>query len=330
MSKILPDKEIKKLIGSVLIDAHENLLNPNGIELRIGKYVFFHSTSEEKELIQNHFLKISPGENIIISSMEKIDFSPQTVHKIFPEHLLMAFITPTTTMMREGISQVSTKIDAGFTGMLNWGIRNNSVKDIIIEYGEPIFKLTIFLLEKDETPEVVYGEKTEDTYQNTNGIKRSTRRIPADIPKNKFITSDIEKFDPKQQLREAGHPFNYIGTELIKLHGQFEVVSNSVIAIKDEFDKKTDELSQKIEKETDSLSKKMEDLSTRFFLHVESVFAKKFYGIVAILIGAIPILYAGINYLQSKNVQAGIILFFAIIFAIIVLLIVAFINRKIK
>jgi len=30
--------------------------------------------------------------------------------------MIMGLITPTTTMMREGISQVATKIDAGFKG----------------------------------------------------------------------------------------------------------------------------------------------------------------------------------------------------------------------
>ena len=36
VARILPDKDIKRLIGRVLIDADEKLLNPNGIELRLG------------------------------------------------------------------------------------------------------------------------------------------------------------------------------------------------------------------------------------------------------------------------------------------------------
>jgi deoxycytidine triphosphate deaminase len=47
----------------------------------------------------------------------------------------MAFVTPTTTMMREGIMQSSTKIDSGFRGTLNWGLRNSSIKDFILEFG---------------------------------------------------------------------------------------------------------------------------------------------------------------------------------------------------
>jgi hypothetical protein len=50
MAKILADRDIRKLIGKVLIDADEKRINPNGIELRLGKHVHFHSTGEEKEL----------------------------------------------------------------------------------------------------------------------------------------------------------------------------------------------------------------------------------------------------------------------------------------
>lgn len=42
MSKLIPDRDIRELIGNVLIDADENCLNPNGIELRLGRHVYFH------------------------------------------------------------------------------------------------------------------------------------------------------------------------------------------------------------------------------------------------------------------------------------------------
>lgn len=123
MAAILADREIRKLIGSVLIGADANKINPNGIELRLGKHVHFHSTGEEKELGPGLFLKVSPGETVSISSMEQIDFTAATVQALLPNAMLMGFITPTTTVMREGISQVATKIDAGFRGFLNWGLR---------------------------------------------------------------------------------------------------------------------------------------------------------------------------------------------------------------
>lgn len=147
MARILADKNIKPIIGRVLIDADENLLNPNGIELRLGKYVRFHSTGEEKELGPGMFLQVSPGETVVISSIEEIDFTAETVRSMMPDTMLMGFITPTTTMMREGISQVATKIDAGFKGQMNWGLRNGSIQKLTLQYSEPIFKLTIFVLD---------------------------------------------------------------------------------------------------------------------------------------------------------------------------------------
>ena len=41
MARILPDREIKKLIGSVLIGADEACINTNGIELRLNKIAQF-------------------------------------------------------------------------------------------------------------------------------------------------------------------------------------------------------------------------------------------------------------------------------------------------
>jgi deoxycytidine triphosphate deaminase len=103
MAKILPDTEIRRLFGTVILDADENRINPNGIEIRLGKYVLFHSTEEEKELGPGMFVKVRPGESITISSFETFVFSRDAIHKIFPACDLMALITPTTTMMREGI-----------------------------------------------------------------------------------------------------------------------------------------------------------------------------------------------------------------------------------
>jgi deoxycytidine triphosphate deaminase len=234
MARILADRDVRRLIGRVLIDADERLLNPNGIELRLGKHVRFHSTGEEKELAPGMFLQVNPGETVVISSIETIDFTADTVHTVAPDAMIMGLITPTTTMMREGISQVATKIDAGFRGILNWGLRNGSIQKLTLQYGEPIFKLTLFALDRDEAPEAAYGTRDKDSYQDTNGIARSNRRIPADLPKSKIVSSSIDQLDPKKQLKEAGYPFDHIGTELMVLHGKFELVSSDVRVMKEE------------------------------------------------------------------------------------------------
>jgi len=319
MAKILPDYEVKKLLGSVLIDADEKYINPNGIELRLGKQVRFYSTGETKKLGTGFFLKVKPGENVIISSLEKLDFTEETVQNIYPNKMLMALVTPTTTMMREGISHAATKVDAGFRGNLNWGFRNGSTKEFTIQYGEPIFKLTLFLLEKDESPDVPYGEGETHTYQDTDGIKTSTRRIPADIPENKLISSSFGKIDPKKELREAGYPFNHIGRELVELHGKFETVSSDVRF-----------LSTKIEQETQVISKRLNGLPGAILEKVEVLFQKKFLWAAAALVAAISVMLPIWNFLQAKNLSASLLVSIGIATSIVVLAITYIITQRSK
>lgn len=328
MAKLLADKDIERLIGVAIINAKPERLNPNGIELCLGKSVHFLSTGEEMDLAPGMYLKVSPGETVTITSMESLDFTSAAVKKIFPGHMLMGLITPTTTMMREGISQVTTKVDAGFKGMLNWSLHNGAPKDLILRYGEPIFKLTIFLLETDESPQIPYGERPTDSYQDATGIVRSTRTIPADIPKAKLVSSSFHKLDPKKQLREAGYPFDHIGTELMALDGRIEVVSTDLRAIKDEFRKTTAELAGKIEKETSSLVKQIETQGSHLFEKVESLFNTKFIWAVSVVIGGVSIMYGVLSYLEKSSVGGKTLSVLSVLVGIIVILVSIVLTSK--
>jgi deoxycytidine triphosphate deaminase len=324
----LADREVKRLIGTVLVDADEIRINPNGIELRLGKHVHFHSTREDATLAAGQFLKVNPGETVVISSLEQIDFSAETVHRLLPKSMLMGLITPTTTMMREGISQVATKIDAGFRGNLNWSLRNCSTHDLVLQHGEPIFKLTLFQLDEGETPDLPYGERPGDDYQNTEGIRGSTRRIPADIPRSKIVASSFDRLDPKRQLREAGYPFDHIGTELTDLHGRFEVVSTDVRMMKDEFQRRTAELSEKIVGETNALGKKLEEDRKSMLEKVESLFDRKFFRIAGIIIGALPVMYGGVTLLSGIGLGGKGVSFVAMVAGIAVVLLTLVLTRR--
>jgi deoxycytidine triphosphate deaminase len=291
MARILSDREIKTLFGSVIQGGDEQLLNPNGIELRLGTHIKFLSTGEEREIPKGFFVKVAPGESAIISSLERLDFSKKSVQKLFPNCMLMALITPTTTMIREGIMQAATKVDAGFVGNLNWGFRNSSFKDFRMQHGESIFKLTIFLLEGEEVPSVNYGDRAEHKYQNTEGILSSCRRLPVDIPDEKIVGSSFEKLDPKKQLREAGHPFNYIGSELVQLHGKFELVSTDVRGLTGKIDDTKKDLIQK----------------------VESLFQQKFLWAVTVFAAVVSVLYGILGFLQKTSLTSGGIHLLAII-----------------
>lgn len=294
MPRFLPDTDIQKLLGDVIRDGDESLINPNGIELRLGSQARFISTGEIKEIPQDYFLKIPPGESVIIASLESIDFSRETVAKHFHGCAIMGLITPTTTMMREGANLASTKVDDGFVGHLNWGIRNGSYKDLIIQRGEPIFKLTLVVLEEGEVPSLSYGERAGDKYQRTDGIRMSARRLPADIPNSRLVSSSAEKLDPKTHLREAGYPFTHIGTELIRLDGKFELVSADVRA-----------LTEKMEADTKSVLSKIDDLKTWLLDHVDTQFSRKFGVISGTLVAAGSLMVAAYAAAQKLNLGAA-------------------------
>jgi len=317
MAKILPDADIHKLIGKVILGADENRLNPNGIEIRLGKHVLFHSTDEEQELGPGMFLKVRPGESVTISSYERFVFTREEIHKVFPGCDLMALVTPTTTMMREGIMQAATKVDSGWTGTLNWGLRNSSVKDFILGYGEPIFKLTIFLLEPGETPQIPYGERKGDKYQNTDGVVRSTRTIPADIPKKKIISSSVEKLDPQKQLREAGYPFDHISTELADLHGKFQVVSTDVMLLKNA-----------IAEETQKLLGKVDESRTTVLEKVENLFNRRLLNIAGTVVGTIVTMYGGAVFLENHGVTGAALGWVAVVAGLGCILLVHIVTRK--
>ncbi len=294
MAKILADKDIRKLIGTVILEADGSRLNPNGIEIRLGSPVLFQSTDEEKDLGPGKFLKVLPGESVTISSFETFIFTREAIQKVFPGCNLMALITPTTTMMREGIMQSATKVDSGWSGRLNWGLRNSSIRDFVLGYGEPIFKLTLFLLEEGEIPDTLYGEREGDRYQNNQGIARSTRTIPVNIPKKNIVGSSVEKLDPARQLREAGYPFSHISTELTDLHGKFELVSNDVLLLKDA-----------IQEQSRTLSAKVDESQKTTLDKLEAFFSRKLLSIAGAIIGCMSLGYAAINFLQGHGVTGN-------------------------
>lgn len=264
MAQLLPDKEIRKLLSSIIVgDQGSNIkINPNGVELRLGNAVRFLATKEEKKIPKGHFLKINPGESVIVSSKEKIDFSSAALEAKYPGQMIMGFVTPTTTMMREGIVQAATKIDAGFKGHLNWGIRNGSTNPITLQEGGHLFKLTLLLLDENETPENPYGSQSDHIYQDTDGIKTSARSLPVDINDDLIVSSSIYKLDPKKRLQEAGYPFNYIGSELIKLDEKIQIISEKIDSLTQDIDERFKRIDEKF--------KRMD----KTFLHIDLQFQR--------------------------------------------------------
>ncbi len=337
MAKILADKDIKRLLDVCILKGSEDCIKPNSYELRLGSEVKFFATDERKKIEEGQFLEIDVGQMVSIASLETIDFTIEKVQQVFKKSMLMGFITPTTTMMREGFFLTATKIDAGFKGTLNWGIRNNSNKPIKLQYGEKLFKLTIFQLDPDESPEIPYGGRKTDFYQDSKGIVPSARKIPVDISNELVVRATKEKIDPKKQLQEAGYPFNHISTELIGLHGKFEIVSRDVAVLRDDFERFTKELSNKIDGETTSLKNEIDKImdSIRNFVREEfkNLFNEKIlgiYGTIITIASFCAAIYQGLLKSAPSQIQAWIFLGVGIIALIFTFLSTLYFSRKEK
>ena len=159
MADILPDKEIEKLLGNCIINGEKEHIKSSSYVLRLGEEAKFFSTNETKNLAKGSYLEIGPGEMVLIHSIEDINFK-EAVQEIYPGCELAGFITPTTTMMREGFLFSATRIEPGFKGTLNWSIRNSTTKPILLPFGEELFKLTIFKLSEHEKPDLLSGALT--------------------------------------------------------------------------------------------------------------------------------------------------------------------------
>ena len=200
------------------------------------------------------------------------------------------------------------------------GTRKESEKGMDAEedgYCEPIFKLTFFLLEGDEVPNVLYGDRPDDRYQNAEGIVRSTRTIPVSIQPKRMISSTAEKIDPQRQLREAGPPFNYISQELTVLHGKFEVVSNDVRLLK-----------TAITDETTTLSEKVDSSQKTVLEKVEALFNQKFLQAAAAIVACLSIMYGIITFLKDKGITGVALGWVALISGFGVLLVIYLVSRQ--
>jgi deoxycytidine triphosphate deaminase len=277
MANVLPDREIKKLLGHAIIDGSESCIRINSYEVRLGHKAKFDSTGEEVEIPAGHFLEIEPGDFVTVGSLESFDFSAEILKTIGMENGLFAWITPTTTMMREGFLFASTKVDPGYKGHLNWGIRNSSIMTLKLQQGEHLFKLTFMELSEEEKPDKFYGDDKQDQYQGTSGIKGSARLIPAIIPEHQIVRRAQHKIDPIKQLTQAGYPYNHIGTELIALQGKFEIVSGDVAAMKSVFDEFKRDIGGKIDTETGTINSSIAALTEKIDTGIRGVFAEQFH-----------------------------------------------------
>ena len=250
MARILSDVEIKKLLDNEIIkEGDEEHIRSNSYVFRLGTEVRFFSTNDRKQGELGNILIINPGDSVLVTSIEEVDFSREKISKIYKERQLCAFLTPSTTLVREGFQLPSTKIDPGYSGTLNWTIRNSSVEKQEMEMGEPVFKATFFLLtENEEIPEQLYGDKKErDFYQEKTGLVESKRRMPVDRSGIKTICVESEGTEI-ERLKQSGFPYNFIATQLLQVGQEMLLVTKDFARMDSRFEKQNKQMNEKIDR----------------------------------------------------------------------------------
>lgn len=236
MATLLSDADLRKLIGTVIVDGDPECIRPNSYVLRLGAEGEFINTGKDYKLgggdRRKLGLRVAPGHSVGVTAFETIDFRRETVRKIYPDQDLHAFISPTTDLSREGIVAPTTQIDAGYHGTLNWTLTNTSSEERRFVYKERIFRLTIFKLDKGEVPTGLYAGE----YQSQLGYVRSRRQGPPVGMKDSEWDDGQVKGGPEdllENLIKSGYPWHVLGQRLKIIDQQFKSVSDEYAQIHD-------------------------------------------------------------------------------------------------
>lgn len=252
MATILNDTEIKKLIGTVIIDGDAASIRPNSYILRLGGEGEFLTAGKVFTIGKSKKgIRIPPGHSVAVTALEAIDFRPATVEKVYPGCALHAFISPTTDLAREGIVAPTTQVDAGYSGTLNWTITNTSSEERRFLYGERLYRLTILKLEAGEVPVKFY----DGAYQGKIGYVRSQRKgAPVGMRDSEWEDSLVEGGAEAllDNLMKLGYPWHALGQRLMTIDQQFKLVSDEYAAIHDSL--------TKLGSEVDTLSRRYSDV----------------------------------------------------------------------
>lgn len=301
MADILPDKGIEKLLEEgVILNGDKNQIRPNSYVFRLGVTVRFFSTNERKTGEMGDILEIEPGDSVLVTSVETLKF--EKISDVFKNHQICAFLTPTTTLVREGLQLPTTKIDPGYGGTLNWTIRNDSVETVKLEIGEPIFKATFFLLSsEEELSEKTYGQREEaDFYHNKEGLVESKRRLPVDLENRKKIRVS-SKGTEIERLKKSGFPYNFIATQLQLVGENIEIVSKDFAKIEAKVEAQSKALSKQMGAIEKELREKLDEETTNAINNIDNIIFKKMTlgGLTAL--STLLALGAGVKFLIDKQ-----------------------------
>lgn len=242
MATILNDEQLTKLIGTVIKNGEPSCIRPNSYILRLGGSGEFLNVGKEFTLGKSkRGIKIPPGHSVALTAHEEIDFSRETVRKIYPDHDLHAFISPTTDLSREGIVAPTTQVDAGYCGTLNWTVTNTSIEERRFTLNERLFRLTILKLGLGETPLKTY----DGDYQGQTGYVRSRRKGAPVGMRSEEWEDAVTEASPEallDNLMKSGYPWHALGQRLKVIDQEMKIVTEEYGRIHDSISKLNSEI----------------------------------------------------------------------------------------
>ena len=315
MARILTDTDIKKILGSIIIDGDESCIRPNSYVLRLGSTGEFLNTNMEYELGKaKKGIKLMPGQSVAVTAYETLNFSRKAVHQHFPGHDLHGFLSPTTDLSREGIGTASTQIDAGYNGTLNWTLTNSSSEERRFVLKEKLFRLTIFELMEGESPDQLY----EGDYQEQTGYVTS-RRAGAPVGMKETEWEDgLSEGGPEEmldQLIKSGYPWHALGQRLKQVDDQLKTVTNEYSEIHDAINRMTNDVNELRERQKDT----SETVRTVLRDEANSLQNRWLIGAGSLIFGAIGIVLAvtasdaAVSFFKDYGTLVGALLVFVAI-----------------
>lgn len=102
-------------------------------DLRVGKEYRHHSSEQKKDLGDNDFIKLSPGDAVIIQTVEQIHLPRTRFGQILPK----------VKLLQKGLSNTTSKVDPGYDGYLMITVFNLGKKTIELKKDEKFCSLII-------------------------------------------------------------------------------------------------------------------------------------------------------------------------------------------
>jgi deoxycytidine triphosphate deaminase len=244
MPILLSDTEIRRLLGTVIIDGDSTCIRPNSYVMRLGPKGEFLNTGKDFDIGHGKKgLRIQPGHSVGVTAFETLDFSRETVHRLYPDEDLHAIVSPTTDLSREGIVAPTTQVDAGFKGTLNWTFTNTASEERKFVFKERIYRITIYRLKEGERPEELYS----GDYQEQTGYVRSRRSGPPVGMRDAEFEDGLVEGGPEallENLIRSGYPWNILGSRLRAIDQQFKNVTDEYAEIVESIGKLTGHLDE--------------------------------------------------------------------------------------